>query len=484
VRTRRQQIGWGAAAVLLSAAALWHGTGLDPVWGLTWLAPWPVLAFALRASAPAAAGAALAAWALGGLNLWHYYRGILGVPLPVALAAIALPAIAFAALAVLMRVLARRGRTLLAVLALPAGWTALEHVVSRVSPHGTFGSLAYTQMDCLPVVQVAALLGISGITFLLVLVPGALAMATLPAAARDRGRIAWTTAAAVVLALAYGGWRLVPEDRALAAVTVGLAAADHPEQPAPAETDEGRRVIAQYARASEELAARGAQVIVLPETTLRATAAGVVALQGRFAGLSENRGVTVVLGVDRLDAGGEANTAIAFSPGRGQPAVYAKEHLLLPFERRFRAGRELTLVDSAAGPFGLAICKDLDFPALGRRYAGRGVSMLLVPAWDFTADGWLHSRMAVLRGVESGFAVARAARGGRLTISDDRGRIVAEAARAEAPVTSVLAQVRVGQAGTPYARLGDWFAWLAGGLFALALVTRIRAGSAPEVVKP
>jgi len=92
--------------------------------------------------------------------------------------------------------------------------------------------------------------------------------------------------------------------------------------------------------------------------------------------------------------------------------------------------------------------------------------------------------MAVLRGVEGGFAVARAARGGRLTISDDRGRIVAEAASADAPVASVLADVRVGRSGTPYARLGDWFAWLAGGVFVLALARGVRARSAQEVVKP
>jgi apolipoprotein N-acyltransferase len=314
------------------------------------------------------------------------------------------------------------------------------------------------------------------------LVPSAVATATRPAAARDRGRVAWTTAAAVVLALAYGGWRLAREDRAPRAVAVGLAAADHPEQPAPVDTDEGQRLLAQYARESARLAARGAEVIVLPETIVRVATDGMTALQDRFAGVTEGR--VLVVGADRLAAEGETNAAIAFVPGQARPAVYAKQHLLPPFESRFQPGRETTLLDTRWGLLGLAICKDLDFPALGRRYAEGGASMLLVPAWDFASDGWLHSRMAVLRGVEGGFAVARAARGGRLTISDDRGRIVAEAASAEAPVASVLADVRVGPGGTPYTRLGDWFAWLAGGVFALTLVAGVRAGSAQEVVKP
>ena len=474
MRTSPAQLGWGSAAALLSAAALWRGTGLEPVWWLTWLAPWPVLAFGLRASAPAAAAAALMAWAAGSLNLWSYYRTTIGVPAPAVFVATAVPATAFAAGVALTRALARRGRTRMATLALPAGWTALEHVLSRVSPHGTLGSVAYTQMDCLPVVQVAALLGISVITFLLMLVPSVLAMVTLPATGPDRGRIAWVTAAAVTLVLGYGEWRLLREDGARTSVTVGLVAADRPAQPVSAETDEGRVLIEQYARASEALAARAAQVVVLPETVLQVTDAGAEAVARRFAGLTA-AGLTVVVGADRTAAGREANTAIALQAG--QATVYAKHHLLQPLESRFQPGTDLAMLDAPSGRLGLAICKDMDFPRLGRRYAQRGASLVLVPAWDFAVDGWLHSRMAALRGVEGGFAVARAARGGRLTLSDDRGRITGEADSAAAPMASVLATVPVGPAGTPYARLGDWFAWLSCGVLALALVPSRRARS-------
>jgi apolipoprotein N-acyltransferase len=479
VSATRSQVGWGAAAVFLSAAALWHGTGLAPKWPLTWLAPVPVLAFALRAQAPAAATAAFAAWALGSLNLWAYFRAVLGVPLPVVLVATAVPALAFAGLVLLMRVLARRGRPLLAALALPAGWTAFEFLLSSVSPHGTFGSLAYTQMDCLPVVQVASVTGIAGITFVLMLVPAAAAVATLPRAARRRLPILGMTAAALALTVVYGGWRLVRDEPGKTFVTVGLAAADRPEQPSPAGSEAARGLVGGYSRELARLGSRGAEMLVLPETVLRIEAEGLPAVHDDLAGASESR--LLVMGADLLRAEGEANVAIAFVPGSPGPALYAKQHLLPPFESRYQPGRELTVLDTRWGRLGVAICKDMDFPPLARRYAGAGVSMLLVPAWDFTADGWLHGRMAVLRGVEGSFAVARAARGGRLTISDDRGRIVADTASAGAPVASVLGKVGMRPELTPYARLGDWFAWLACGLFALGVVDAGRAGSAQEV---
>jgi len=116
---------------------------------------------------------------------------------------------------------------------------------------------------------------------------------------------------------------------------------------------------------------------------------------------------------------------------------------------------------------GLAICKDMDFIDTGRAYAGLGAQLLLVPAWDFDVDGWLHSRMAIMRGVEHGFAVARVARSGRLTLSDDRGRVIAEAT-SEGAGARLIGDLPLRETRTLYSRWGDWFAWLAlGGLLAL-----------------
>ena len=84
-----------AGCTVLSAVLLWHGTGLRPAAWLTWIAAAPIVGYAVRAGAPAAAVTAFAAWAGGGLNLWHYYRTTLGVPLPIVLVAVALPAVAF-----------------------------------------------------------------------------------------------------------------------------------------------------------------------------------------------------------------------------------------------------------------------------------------------------------------------------------------------------------------------------------------------------
>jgi apolipoprotein N-acyltransferase len=109
------------------------------------------------------------------------------------------------------------------------------------------------------------------------------------------------------------------------------------------------------------------------------------------------------------------------------------------------------------GRIGIAICKDMDFPEVIRPYGQRNVKLMLVPAWDFVADARLHSRMAVVRGVENGFAVARSASQGLMTLSDAHGRIVAEKATVNGPAM-LVADLPAGQGHTLYSRIGDVFA--------------------------
>jgi apolipoprotein N-acyltransferase len=95
--------------------------------------------------------------------------------------------------------------------------------------------------------------------------------------------------------------------------------------------------------------------------------------------------------------------------------------------------------------------------------------LLLVPAWDFNLDRWLHARMAVLRAVENGFGLARSARNGLLTLSDDRGRILRETKTLPDRFIAITGQINVGHGKTFYTRTGDWFAWACVATFIILL---------------
>ncbi|UGT45441.1 hypothetical protein LTV02_19510 [Nocardia yamanashiensis] len=88
-----------------------------------------------------------------------------------------------------------------------------------------------------------------------------------------------------------------------------------------------------------------------------------------------------------------------------------------------------------------------------------------------------------MRGIESGVAVARAPQLGELVLSDAGGEILASA-RTDITVTrSVVATVPLSGERTPYARFGDWFAWLSLALSAVALLFATRRRPADSGVR-
>jgi apolipoprotein N-acyltransferase len=471
-RTERSFVlGWLVATVL-TATGWWLGSGTHPVWWATWLAPVPVLWLASRVRTAWAVAAAFVAMSVGSGNLWAYLHDHIRLPLPIVVYAMVLPGAIFALCVLFHKRLLLRGRPIAAALAVPVTWVAAAYANNLLSPHGTFFDIAYTQMDALPVIQVAAITGIWGVGALLMLVATAVAMsgaAQVPIASR----IAIATASSLLLvaSLTYGFWRLhAPAESTLRA---GLVALEQTGRLVSIETPEGRARQDRYLEALSRLAAKGAQAVVLPEGTFATTHS----LPG-LAAWAEREGIVVDVGVDfQGEPGLERNMAMAFQPGINAPTTYNKRHLIPGFEDRFTPGTEDRML-SGTPRVGLAICKDMDFQDIAVAYGRRHAQLLLVPAWDFVADGWLHSRMAIMRGVEGGFAIARVARSGRLTLSDDRGRVLAEAS-SEQDDAELVGNVPLRETSTLYARWGNWFAWLDGAAW-LALVGLVLAPAAQK----
>lgn len=220
------------------------------------------------------------------------------------------------------------------------------------------------------------------------------------------------------------------------------------------------KLLRTYSEEVIKLAARGAQVIVLPEKIAFVSDEATVQVDALYTAISARTKASLVVGLDRGTVTKRFNEARIYNPGQALVVSYHKHHMVPGFEDSDQPGTTITLLDKAPGVWGIQICKDMDFPRLSRDYGAKGVGLSLVPAWDFDLDGWLHCRMAVMRGVESGFTIARAAKQGLLTVSDDRGRILAQQDATTVPFASLIATAPIRHDNTLYARWGDWFAWL------------------------
>jgi apolipoprotein N-acyltransferase len=459
----------GTATALLS----YFGTGLHPIWPLLWFAPVPVLAIGPRLTATRAFLLAFVAWFAGETNLWlHLAQGI-GLPVPLILLSFVLGAIVFGLGVLLVRSFLRRGAIFLAALAFPIYWVAFEYLTELASPHSTYGNLAYTQMDCLPLIQIAAITGIWGISFIVFLFGGAVATLLsgvgLP---RQRRALAITVGAIVCAAVLFGEWRLRTNPN-MQPVSVTLIAKDVPMSVYLGSEEQTLELLRQYADEVRRITPPATDVVVLPEKIGRVSEQALPEVDALFCSAASAVHAAIDLGLVRRLSSGAFNSSRFYSAEGKLEANYDKHHLLPGVEPE-SPGAKRVVVDETSGRWGLQICKDMDFPQLSREYAGDGVNLLLIPAWDFDLDRWLHARMAVLRGVENGFALARAARNGLLTLSDNRGRILAETATLPDRFASISGKVNVAREKTIYTKTGDWFAWLCVGSLIALLVALFR----------
>jgi apolipoprotein N-acyltransferase len=406
-----------ASTVLL----LWFGNGLNPWWPLLWFAPLPVLLFALRSSWWAAALVAGLSWLTASLNLWNYSR-LLGMPFLAWLSIFSVAALVLALSVLLFRALVRRGALWSALLAFPATWVTYEYLRNLLSIHGTATNIAYSQLKFLPFLQVASITGPWGLSFLLFLFPAALATGIhFRKTSPHPGRFIVTgTLSVIALVLIFGAARLtVPESHL--EVTVGLITSDQPaNDDVESHGANADRLFRRYAMEAEQLASRGARIIVLPEKLAAVLDSENQHADPIFQSVADRTRATIVVGEVHVSPPLMYNQARIYAP---ETAVltYDKQHLLPPFESKLTPGTGLLVIQKPAETWGVAICKDMDFTPLSRHYGQHGVGLMLVPAWDFNQDRTWHGHMAIMRGVEDGFSLVRAAKNGFLTVSDDRG---------------------------------------------------------------
>lgn len=471
-----RRMGEAVVATAATAALFYFGNGLEPRWWLMWFAPLPLLIFALRNSWWSSTLAAVAAITVGYLNMWSYFTKTLGMPTTMWVNISVTASVFFALGVLLFRALALRGAVWNALIALPAMWVTTEYVRNLMTPHGSAGSLAYSQLGFLPFLQLASVTGPWGMTFVLLLFASSLAIVW---HLWSKGSIArrsaqWVAATGIGVAaavIALGTIRLaLPQG---ATTRVGLVASDLKKNEGVVDPGaETERLFGDYERSAESLTVQGAQAVVIPEmlgVTLTGKSAATDAI---MQSLAERSRATVVAGV--IDANGSVrhNEARVYAPAV-PIAGYDKQHLLPPFESKTTPGTQLLTLPREKQLWGVAICKDMDFADPARSYAREGAGLMLVPAWDFVVDRSWHGHIAVMRGVEGGFSIARAAKGGYLTVSDWRGRILGEVRSNAAPFATLLVDVPAAHHATLYQVMGDWFAWFSIALLAFVIVRAV-----------
>jgi predicted amidohydrolase len=167
-------------------------------------------------------------------------------------------------------------------------------------------------------------------------------------------------------------------------------------------TDDVASNLEAAARLVGEAAARGAELVALPENFafLRREGAGFPCAQaadgpivGSLRRLARERGIWILGGTfpEAAPGGRVHNTSLLISPAGEIAATYRKIHLfdvdlrgsgggLYQESERVAPGKEVVVAETPFGGVGLSVCYDLRFPELYRAQAARGARFLAVPS--------------------------------------------------------------------------------------------------------
>ena len=199
-----------------------------------------------------------------------------------------------------------------------------------------------------------------------------------------------------------------------------------------------------------QAAAAGAGLLMLPELwatgyDLEHAEESAAALDaGHFrwmAELAQAYGLAVMgTALEANPAGRPFNTAALYNPQGERLAAYHKVHLFPPLgePEHMTAGEAAPVFDLPWGRTALAICYDLRFPELWRRFMAAGARLVLIPA-EWPIRRVEHWRLLLrARAIENQFFVVGCNRvgegpdvkdhfGGYSTAVDPWGRVVADA---------------------------------------------------------
>jgi len=367
---------------------------------------------------------------------------------------------------------------------LPFLWTAAEYVKSWILTGFPWENLGYSQFRTLPVIQIADITGVYGITFLIVFTNGVLF--SLASGCFRKQKIRWKEISALVLLLAvtllYGQARLNRVDKENdPPVKISLVQPNIPQN-VKWNPDYRKKTLQKLETLSLKSTDQKPDLIIWPEsaTPFFFQSAGphkkmveTIVRQASTHLLFGSPSYEKIPGHTRL-----FNSAFLVTPDNRIQGKYNKIHLvpygeyiplkpLFPFLDKmvagigdFSSGNMIKNLEIPRSAFAVIICYEIIFPDLVRKFVRNGAGFIV----NITNDAWFgrtsapyqHLSMSALRAVENRRYVVRAANTGISAFIAPSGKIFKQTDIFTDD--SITAMIHKRTNLTLYTRYGDLFA--------------------------
>ena len=381
-----------------------------------------------------------------------------------------------------------RGMGRRALLLAPAVWVSSELARTYVWDGFPWALLGTSQAPLLAIAQAASLVGVYGVSCLVVAGSVAAAYAVVGRGVARSIVPAGILAGLIVVAL-WGRVRLEANVlvREGTPITVGVVQGDFP-QDVKWEPSQAQTIVDRYLRMTDEAARQGATFVLWPESAVPFYFKQDLPRSAPIREAARRDHVTLLVGGDEMEAGppGQGadvrlyNSAFLIDPDGRVAETYRKIHLVpfgeyVPLKHLlffaaplvqavsdFSPGARPVLLPVDGHPVSTAICYEVVYPELNRTFVREGSELLTT----ITNDAWFgrssaayqHFEQASMRAIEEGRYLVRAANTGVSGIVDPYGRVLDRTRLFE--TTLVVRQVRFLTVRTVYSLIGDTIAYL------------------------
>jgi len=363
----------------------------------------------------------------------------------------------------------------ISMIAFPVVIVSLEYLQAFYTAFGTWGSLAFTQLANLPLLQTASLFGFLGISAFMAWGAVLAASFILDRNLENKKMHIILFVALFIVLNVWGDLRLgtVPQGKHIlvAGVTSGqplTGVTPDPNDPAVFANTQG--LLDRTTRAARQ----GAEMVVWAEASTIFSEQGEKPFLRKLSQLAKRENIIVVaayvvlLPKDEQTAFLNMKNKFTWVNADGTIAETYLKHHPVPGEGSVPGRRPLKVISTKYGKLAGDICYDDDFPQMSLTYARLGADLLLNAGLDWSGILYRHTLMARVHAIEGGFSFLRSANDGASMGFDNLGRIRASMTSFEDNDHILLASLPTKRTDTLYSRVGNLIAYIA--IFVLLLL--------------
>jgi len=325
----------------------------------------------------------------------------------------------------------RFGSSAWLTLVYPLVATAADFFSASGSPFGSFGAASYSQRDFPFVMQIAAVTGLWGITFVMSWFASLVNQIWESGFKFSRLTLVFSAVFILILGLSIGR-SLLPAQPSQTAVVAGFSMPNGSLAGMLGQLKSGnetgfRQAVDELHSAElaqiRTLAQTGANIVALQEGAGLGLTDQVESLLNKAAAIAREESIYIVLPTFDLGKAVPENVVQIIDP-QGEIVLRHVKYGGNQFEGTLKGDGVLQSVETPYGRLSAVICWDADFPDIMRQAGKQKVALLFVPANDWVEVRDIHAGMATFRSVENGLTIFRQTGQGVSLVSDAYGKIL------------------------------------------------------------